>query len=159
YIISFVSRKEWRHADVGNFRLHGCYITRRIYELLPVRIACRTLFVIFTSLYLHFLRGRIDAVIAVDPFMTGVLAFIVAKLTGARLIIEVNGDYLNPASWNATATRYSVRIKLRYVRWIVPLMLNRADAVKLCHSTQLATFRGVREDVRQHVFHEFVPLA
>jgi len=157
YIISFVSRKYWRYVKIGNFELMACYISGFAYSFLPLRLLVRFLFVITRTIYLHFFKQKIDVIIACDPFVTGLLAYILSKLTSAKFIVELNGDYTNAASWNMRSLDFGTYLKVAYVHIMVPFILNRAHAARLLYKTQVKCFSRLRSENRFCCFHDFVP--
>ena len=59
-----------------------------------------------------------------DPFEAGLVAWIVARFRGARLELQMHGDFLNP-TWAAEAWHRPLRLFL--ARWL----LRRADGVRV----------------------------
>lgn len=59
-----------------------------------------------------------------DPFETGFLAWLVARLCGARLEVQLHGDFFGPF-WRKEAWHRPLRLHL--ARWV----LRRADGVRL----------------------------
>jgi glycosyltransferase involved in cell wall biosynthesis len=156
FILSFVSRKEWRRARVGRFELIGRWTSGRVYGMLPLRLLLRVLFTLGAGLRVHFLRKRIDVIIAPDPFLTGMLAWILSLVTRARLIVEVNNDFQSPANWGVESLNLLTFLKSAYVRLVTPFVLNRAHGVRLLYPTQLAGFRRLRAPDKYVCFHDFV---
>jgi len=158
YILSFVSDRAWRRIDVGNFRLIGFYIPYWLYNNIVARNLLRTVFVIGTCLRLRWFRGGFDLIVTWDPFMTGVLGWVAARLTGTRVVVEVNGEFGEPKNWGLEHGGYLDRLKFWYVQRVVPFILNRADATKLLYPTMVDAFKGLRHRERFFVFHDLVPI-
>jgi glycosyltransferase involved in cell wall biosynthesis len=159
YIFSFVSSREWRRVDVGNFKLIGFPASDRVYANVVARSLLRVIFVLWNGLFIHFFRKRIDFIVTWDPHVTGILGLILSRLTGARLIVEVNGDLGTRENWGISrGGRLLDRIKFRYVHWMLPFIVNRAHGVKLLYPAQLDTFRGLKHRERFVAFHDLVPL-
>lgn len=78
-------------------------------------------------------RNQVDAVISYDPFRSGFCGVIVKWILGARLIIEVNGDYHE--------TRTGNRLKDWLMTRTLRFTLGRADAIKVVNSSQERYFR------------------
>ena len=156
FILSFVSRKEWRRVSIGRFELIGRYVSGRTYERLPLRFLLRIAFVLFTGLRLHLFRRRIDVIIAYEPLLTGPLAWLLSRMTGARFVVEVNNDFQNIANWKNRAPDFLTYLKLRYLAMVMPFVLNRADGVRLLYPTQVAGLRGLKPRDTYHYFHDFV---
>ena len=156
FILSFVSRREWRRVPVGRFELVGRWVSGRVYAMLPLRLFLRVLFTLGAGLRLHFLRRRIDVIVAPDPFLTGVLAWILSLATRARFIVEVNNDFQSPANWGVESRNVLTFLKSFYVRLVTPFVLNRAHGVRLLYPTQVAGFRRLRNPEKYACFHDFV---
>lgn len=113
-----------KHGDaLGRFRLFSepqrsrlgrLFLMLRLQLLLPLR--------------LH-RRGSVDAVIAYDPYSSGLHGIILKWLLGARLVIELNGDYHEqPPGSNSLKKWIMQRLFL--------FSLRRADAVKVLNRHQ-----------------------
>jgi glycosyltransferase involved in cell wall biosynthesis len=159
YIFSFVCSREWRRVDIGNFKLIGCHISDRLYGNIIARTLVRAVFAIAMSTYLHFFKRRLDVIITWDPFMTGLLGWMISKITGARLIVEMNGDYGEPRNWDLDKGDWLSSLKFRYVHLVTPFVMNRADGVKLLYPSQVAAFRGLKHPERFTAFHDLVPIS
>lgn len=159
FILSFVCSKEWRQVDIGNFQLRGFYISDAAYNIVPLRIIARILFTTVMSIYLHYFRKRIDVIIAYDPFMTGLLAYVISKLTGAKFVVEVNGVYDDPTNWELQKFNWLTYLKFKSIHKILPFILNRAHAVKLLYRAQVDGFKGIKHIDRYKCFHDFVALS
>jgi glycosyltransferase involved in cell wall biosynthesis len=82
-----------------------------------------------------------DLVVSYDPLQTGLAAVLAARRTGARLVIEVNGDYWAPSHYDEI-TNSAVRSMKRWVFLTVEaFVLGRADGIKLLYPSQLEPFR------------------
>jgi glycosyltransferase involved in cell wall biosynthesis len=156
FVLSFVSEPQWTRAAMGRFELVGRLVSARAYGILPLRLLLRTWFVITTGLRLH-RRHRIDVIIAYDPFMTGLLGYVLSRLTGARLVVEVNNDFGNEANWSKRSWDALTYAKSTFVSVVAPFVLNRAHVVKLLYEGQVSGFRRLRPGIRHVCFHDFVP--
>lgn len=156
FVLSFVSEPQWTHAVMGRFELVGRLVSARTYGVLPLRLIIRAWFVIATGLRLH-RRHRIDVIIAYDPFMTGLLGYVLSRLTGARLVVEVNNDFSNEANWSRRSWDAVTYAKSAFVNVVAPFVLNRAHVVKLLYEGQVRGFRRLRPGIRHMCFHDFVP--
>jgi glycosyltransferase involved in cell wall biosynthesis len=157
FVLSFVCRGV-SSERIGTFDLVVRPVGARLYGNPIVRAIVRAVFFIAASLRLHWTCRKLDVIVACDPFMTGVLGLVIGWLTGARLIVELNGDYLKPASWSVERPGISTRLKLWYVKTIVPFVLKRAAGVKLCYPGQSAAYAGGWDPEKCRAFHEFVPV-
>jgi glycosyltransferase involved in cell wall biosynthesis len=157
YILSFVSRKEWRRATIGRFELFGCRVSSRVHSIPPLRLALRAVFTVVMGLYLHLFRKRLDVIITYDPFVTGLLGYILSLLTGAKLVVEVNNDFANPDNWRETGEKKGPGVKAAAALRIAAFVMSRSDRVKLLFPTQVASFYRPRSPEQIAVFHDFVP--
>jgi glycosyltransferase involved in cell wall biosynthesis len=157
FILSFVCRGV-ASERIGDFDVVVQPVGARLYANPIGRAIVRAAFFIGAALRLHWTRRKLDVIVACDPFMTGVLGLLISWLTGARLVVELNGDYLKPASWSVERPGISTRLKLSYVKAIVPFVLKRAAGVKLCYPGQGAAYAAAGEPGKCRAFHEFVPL-
>lgn len=156
FVVSFVSRAEWERASMGRFELIGRPTFGRIYKILPLRLLLRLVFTLTSSLRLHFSRRRIDVIVASDPFVTGLLAWILSLITRARFVVEVNNDFQALANWGVRSLNLLTFLKTAYVRLVAPFVLNRAHGVRLLYRTQVAGFHGLRHPGKYACFHDFV---
>jgi glycosyltransferase involved in cell wall biosynthesis len=156
FILSYVSREEWRHVRIGEFELNGYRISVGAYRSFVIRQLIRSLFVLSRGVALHVRRRRVDVIIAQDPFGTGLLGYLVSRLIGARLIVEVNNDFSNTANWNISAWSLAAYLKAVWVRLVGALIMNRADAVIAIYPGQLAGFRWLRRSVKVEYIHPCV---
>lgn len=156
FILSYVSREEWRQVVIGEFELNGYRISAGAYRSFVIRQLIRSLFVLRRSVALHLRRRRVDAIIAQDPFGTGLLGYLASRLIGARLIVEVNNDFSNTANWNISAWSPAAYLKAVWVRVVGALIMNRADAVVAIYPGQLAGFRLLRPSVKIEYIHPCV---
>lgn len=161
FILSFVSRPQYKRVRLGRFELIGYLPPGWVGRLGLLRRVARLLFTLGTALYLHFFRKRLDVIVTYDPLVTGPLGYLIRLLTGARLIVEVNGVYTNPHAWINSDRRYALgtRLKLAYAKLVIPALLNRADGTKLLYREQLGGFRRLHPRNRYFCFHDFVATA
>ena len=94
--------------------------------------------------------------------MTGLCALLIAKLTGAKTIIEVQGNFKKAFNYGAQGTvepKLMGKIKLFLADNIVPFVLKKADAVKLEYSTQLNSYGIMREaNINSYFFPNMVDI-
>ncbi len=156
FILSYVSRNEWCRVDIGKFQLNGYRISALAYRFFFTRQLIRTLFVLVRSLTLHFRCRRIDAIITYDPFGTGVLGYIISRLIGARLVVEVNNDFGNKANWNIESWSAITYLKSTWVRIVGRFIMNHADVVQAIYPGQLDGFGRLRPSTRVEYVHPCV---
>jgi glycosyltransferase involved in cell wall biosynthesis len=156
FILSYVSRYEWRRVTIGQFELNGYRIPPTLYRFFLTRHVLRTLFVLSRGLVLHFRRTRIDAILTYDAFGTGLLGYILSRLIGARLVVEVNNDFGNRANWNVQSWGPVAYLKATWVALVGAFIMNRADAVWAIFPGQLAGFTRLRPATRIEYWHPCV---
>lgn len=141
--------EETRHA-LGRFRLHALPM-----GLHPRWKSIRTLaFYVRTGLQIH-RREPYSAVVSYGIYTTGLAGIILSILTGAALVIDVPG---HPFRAFEMLGRLKGRLKARAARWIAPLILARAQAIKLLYPAQLDDLK-ISSDVPRRVFHEFTAVS
>ena len=155
FIVSFVSRNEWRRATIG--RLRAVSVARfppGLYGIFLVRLLVRIVFTLGTCLRLHYwqqaprrdhrLRSLHDGLPRIRPR---------AIITGAKLVVEVNNDFADSDNWDPDMPVLVRRLKALWVRRVGTFMMRRADSVKLLYPTQVDTFyRGLRTPEQHRVF-------
>ncbi len=77
---------------------------------------------------------KLDAIITYDPLLGGLIGYTLKCITGARLIVEVNGFNLDDMRFESRSWFTSLKIRIAPI--IMRFVLNRADAVKFV-STEL----------------------
>ncbi len=99
------------------------------------------------------------AVIALDPFTTGLLGLYAARRAGGVLVCEVNGVYAN--RHNTANTRIAfIRFLRVFVRRLVgAFVLHRATAVRLLFADQLRGFARLPPQIITRQFFETTNLA
>lgn len=122
------------------------------------RMIWQFLFYVIKGLQLSIFGGRYDVIFAYGPFKTGLAGWIIATLTGARLIIDMP---VNPnRTWTKADTdklSLEARVKRTLANAFVPFLLKRASLVKLLYPGQLDA-QDLPPTDRVRVFHDFVAL-
>ena len=157
-ILEKVFRKELARFEVGRFRFAGMHIAGLTRSVRALGNLCFGFFVLARALGQHLRGQRYDYIVTYDPFSSGLLGLVLAKLLGARLICEVNGNYGEVKTWVGSDSRLIGRLKYYYCRVVIPLVLNRTFAVKLLYAAQLRPFGARIRTTNIHVFHEFTPV-
>jgi glycosyltransferase involved in cell wall biosynthesis len=103
--------------------------------------------------------GRFDVVVAYDPIKTGLLGLLIARLQGARLAIELNGDYSADANYaDDRGEHFSRRRKSLYMA-ISSFVLRRASGIRLLYPEQLDPFGpAITQGKVIRVFWDYVDL-
>src|SRR5262245_34485101 len=154
YILSFVSRKEWRRATIGRFELFGCRLSGRVHGIASIRLVIRVVFTIGMGLYLHLFRKRLHVIITYDPFLTGLLGYILKCVTGAKLVVEVNNDFASPDNWRESSEEKTARVKAAAALRVAAFVMSRSHRVKLLFPTQVEGFYRPRRAGQVQVFHD-----
>jgi glycosyltransferase involved in cell wall biosynthesis len=82
-------------------------------------------------------RGGLDLVVAYDPLKSAAVGYIVRCLFGAKLVIEVNGDYSDPANYCGIENKLYRTLKMRVSIATARFLLRRADGIKLLYPGQI----------------------
>lgn len=119
----------------GGIGYHATYSTQ--WPFLP-RMLWQFLFYVVVGLYRSARYGRYDVVFTYGPFKTGLAGWIVARLTGAKLVVDMP---VNPNRTWTLADTHEITLETRVKRFladrVVPFLLRRADGVKLLYPDQL----------------------
>jgi glycosyltransferase involved in cell wall biosynthesis len=157
-IFPVVGDRKYDGRRVADFVVRGLFLPRRLrYAALP-RDVIYTIVTIIRAVYLHYARHRYDAIIAPEPLICGVIALILGRATGAKVIIEVNGQFESAFKYSDTPSGVKMWLKERYVKVAIPFALKRADAVKLLHPVQVQAFVESRRLKNVTAFADFVPI-
>lgn len=157
-IIAIVNNKTLRIKYLNNFTLRGLYLPARI-RFSSFKAPFYFLYAVAFALWCNYFRARYDAVIAYDPILTGLVGVVISKLTGAKLIVEVNGNYRSSFIEASKDTGKLHALKKRAVDFVIPFVLGKAHAVKLLYKDQLRGFPGIKISGGITCFHAFVPIA
>ena len=143
-VFAVVDRKEWRHVRLGRFELVCLNLPKRIRYMNHLRNLIFTAYLLALTTVRHYRRRRYDLVIANNPLSCGLLALAVSRLTGAKLVVEVNGDYAYAFRFDQEQATFGSRWRHRVAQVLVPFVLRHADGVKLLYKGQIAWSDGVR---------------
>ncbi len=100
-------------------------------------------------------QARLDYILSADPLFNGLAATVLSLLTGARLIVEFNGDYSVVS--DAARRDFGRWIRANVFKALVRLSLKRSYAVKFLNSGQVSTWGHLLGARKRAVFHDFVP--
>lgn len=106
-------------------------------------------------------NGKYDVVIAPNPLLIGMISLVIGKMVGAKVIIEVNGNFESAFKYGMTGeTDPSLveRLKEVFSRLVIPFALKRADRVKLLSDNQLDAFHLNLYKSKISIFSDFVPV-
>lgn len=163
HVLGAVYNPSHRHVQLSSFEVHGLFVPKFAHGYGTFaglfRLVMYCFFVLYRALYIHFIRGdKLDAVIACDAFKTGLLALVIRKLTGAKVGLDIVGNYAKAFEVNSPNPTGLERIKQKFTLWITPRIINSADGVKLLYEEQLESYRGLRSNLKLDCFHDIVPL-
>ncbi len=108
-----------------------------------------------TGLRLCRTKGPYDAIIAYGPFTLSLVGWVLARLTGAKLVVEVPGPPTEGFVFDHSRLGW---LKLQVARRLVPFVLRRADATRLYYAWQLDGLPGDGFPPA-YVFPDFVPVS
>jgi glycosyltransferase involved in cell wall biosynthesis len=133
----------------GNFQYHALPLRSSGFaNLLDVPTLVRL------ALKLH-RKNHLDFVHSYDPFLYGATALAIGAFTGAKVIIEINGDLLG-SEFDAKRGRLGAA-KRAAKALLIRSTLKRAYAVKFLNQRQAANWKRFCGDAKIEVFHDFVP--
>jgi glycosyltransferase involved in cell wall biosynthesis len=142
-------------------RLHpfSHYYGNRV--LAALKVYCYQIKIALRLFYIEKIKYKI--VISPNPLITGLVALIIGKTTGAKTIIEINGNF-------ETAFKYGDKGKIapstldtlkdKFSRFIMSFVLKRADMIKLLYEKQikpLSLCEGYK--INKMSFSNFVPIS
>ncbi|MBN2070322.1 MAG: glycosyltransferase family 4 protein [Candidatus Krumholzibacteriota bacterium] len=137
-------------AMPGNFVFHNISSTR-------IKIIDHIIF-IFSVLW-HGLRSqrrkKIDIIVAYDPLLCGFCGYILKRMTGARLVVEVNGDIIKAGFLGELGILR--KFKNRLVSGLTVFILDRADKIKYLNSEIAAAYSSMTKNGDYETFINFVP--
>lgn len=79
----------------------------------------------------------VDIVVSYDPLVTGLVSYIVSRYLGAKLIVEINGDFTHPAIYHEQKSKLSASIKKFIFKAIAKFVIHRSNGVKLLYKSQI----------------------
>lgn len=114
------------------FNFAACPYSQGVTGILAYTFFCLNKIMIFRR------RGhRIDLIVSYDPLKTGLIGCIAKALTGAKLVVEVNGVYDSPLVWESNRRRNGIAMKKRFFPRLIRFVLGRADGIKRLFPEQL----------------------
>lgn len=143
---------------LGNFRLNTYTYVQNSSIL---RNAYAFASIVFRGLGISLRRGRFDVIISPNPLSTGLAGLLLARLSGARSVIEVNGNFESAFKFGRegqSEVTWMDRLKERVSKVIIPFSLRRASVVKLVYRHQLDPLGIGQGRIRTVSFPNFVPI-
>lgn len=160
YILGIVGTRELENYKIYNFMLSGLYLPRAIRYNALLRNILRPLVLIIKALKIYYFKERYDVVVTWDPLAAGLIGLVVRWLTGAKLIVEVGGNFESAFRFHPEKSRQQMRIKEKISGILLPFILNRADGVKLVYESQLRNFNNLQDFPKKYsYFANLVPLS
>lgn len=112
------------------------------------------LFYTWKGMWLSLRHGRYDVIVVYGPYRTALAGYVLKKLTGAPLILEVPGNPRKTFSFGGGALS---RLKSNVAPRLVSFMVRRADHIWLRYPGQLPEI-GPEDERRVSVFPNFVAI-
>jgi glycosyltransferase involved in cell wall biosynthesis len=145
--------------DVGNFKFEGVLLPNWVGR---IKFLAHMFFVsacVKRAVCMLVKGQKVDYVLATDPHSSGVIAWLVASIIGAKLVIEFNGNSGARKTWNAYGSNWVGLLKYQYCQIMIPFIMRRSFAVKLLFPKQLAPFKRDVSHPNVSIFHEYVPIS
>ena len=149
---------ELERFSVGAFSFNGVFIPSWMFKVKPLVHLYFAFVCIARAMQLRFQAAGVKYVLATDPHSSGVIAYFVSRVLGAKLVTEMNGNSGARKTWGADSGSVVGLIKYHYCQIVIPFILSRSFAVKLLYPQQLDAFRKKINHPNLAVFHEFVPI-
>lgn len=156
-IVAIVNEARYRRCTIGRFDFRGILLPGWV-RYSSSRNVPYALFAVTRSVFRHWFRGKYDAIVTYDPLSTGLLGLLIRAFTGAKLIVEVNGNYEKAFTAGEKNIGHLEGLKQLASRGLLPFVLKRADGVKLVNHRQLEFFAGLKLSAKISAFPNFVPI-
>lgn len=88
----------------------------------------------------YFGNQKFEVVLSPNPFTAGLVAILLGKLTGAKVVIELNGNFGAAFKYGARgeiSPNFVMRLKEKIGKILIRFVLKRADNIKTLYCTQL----------------------
>jgi len=118
--------------------------------------------ILYQSLKMYFSTQKFDIIVAYGPLTFGFLGFLLSKLTKTKLIVEIPGNYKKAFLLDSRILTFIDKVKSKISDVIIPLVINRADHIKLLYPSQLDDYKNIKKHkIKNHIsiFHNFVPIS
>lgn len=146
------------NTQVGRFKVHPFFYYEGNSILRNLHALSRAL---IYSLRIY-RECKYDIIVSSNPLTTGFTALLLSKLTGAKTIIEVNGNFessFNFGGKGKVLPGVFELIKEKISRALIWFSLKRTDAVKLVYKDQLRPLSSSLANLKTFSFANFVPIA
>lgn len=160
YFLGIVPSRKFENHQMDNITLRGVYLPRSIrFKPLP-RNLLRIIMFVLKALKIRYFEEKYDLIVALDPLASGFIGLLLSKLTGARLLIEVGGNFESSFKFSSEKPSFEMRLKEKIAKMTIPYILNRAEGVKLVYKNQLHNFKNLRDyPGKYYCFANLVPLS
>lgn len=160
-ILGTTNKGKFRHYEEDDFHFLSSYSSDRAAKFKAFVTVKFILFALIVSVYRHFKVKKYDVIIAREPILAGPLAVVIKWLTGARLITELNGNYVSPVVWEDIANPLVRNIKMGFSKRVIPFVLKRSNGIKLLYPTQIDPYLNSEEQHKTLIrcFHEYTPIS
>jgi glycosyltransferase involved in cell wall biosynthesis len=106
---------------------------------------------------------KFKIVVSPNPLLTGLAALIIGKATGAKSIIEVNGNFEDAFKYGDKGkidNGIKGRLKNKFSKFIISFVCKRADRVKLLYENQLEPLEIKNaHKIKKNSFSDFTPIS
>ena len=145
--------------DVGKFDFKGIHLKDWVTKVKVLAHLAFTYACIIKAFRIRLNRQKVGYVLATDPHSSGVIAWLVASIIDAKLVIEFNGNTGARKTWNAFGKNWIGHIKYHYCQLVVPFIMRRSFGVKLLYPDQLSSFKSATPHPNTMIFNEYVPIS
>lgn len=87
-----------------------------------------------------FKKSPYDCIVTYDPLKTGLIGLVLSRFFSAKLIVEVNGNYLNDAIYHEVRSPLKRKLKKAMFKFVAGFVLKRSHGVKRLYPLQTAGF-------------------
>jgi glycosyltransferase involved in cell wall biosynthesis len=106
---------------------------------------------------------KYKVIISGNPLITGLTALIIGKITGAKTIVEINGNFGDAFKYGDKGKMLPSnleKLKERLSKFLIPIVIKYTDAVKLLYDKQLDPLRLRKaHKIKKLSFSNFVPIS
>ncbi len=147
-----ISMSEGRHDGLrfGSFTYHRLpYIKNKLARYIVHFVMIMVLGVRLNR------QSKFDYVHSYDPIFFGISAVFIKWLTKAKLIVEINGHFNDPALLPKNRTVRQFKILLFSL--LIKVCIKKADVIKFLNRTQMFPWQRHIAGKKTFIFHDFVP--
>jgi glycosyltransferase involved in cell wall biosynthesis len=155
-IIGFALPEYMRLKAIGAFDFYTCKFFKNN--------IVRTLFsfyVIVKAVQLYYIKKvRFNVIVSPNPLLTGLQAIVIGKLTKAKVVVEINGNFDSAFKFGAQGNvnpAFLDKIKDKISRKLIRFVVLKADMAKLLYGGQLTHLKFRKEEkIKSVCFPNFV---